>query len=128
MSTVKSLLHTHIGNSVHSITGNSFRAGIPSAPANSPNLASDDEVKRWGRRSGNSYQAYTCLKHQSRKRNIRKNHLGIFNTGLPSVLNEAELQQVQLDARGNNHGRGLSTWRTQPSRRFLPAQQATWPP
>jgi hypothetical protein len=64
---VKSLLGTHIGHNSAHITGHSFRAGIPAALANHPNLASDDEIKRWGRWSSDSYQAYTRLKFKSRK-------------------------------------------------------------
>ena len=63
----KSLLGSHIGHNTAHITGHSFRAGIPAALANHPNLATDDNIKRWGRWSSDSYQAYTRLKFKSRQ-------------------------------------------------------------
>jgi hypothetical protein len=45
-----------------SITGHSFRAGIPSAVARCPDLMSSDDVKNWGRWSSNTYERYQRLK------------------------------------------------------------------
>ena len=45
-----------------SITGHSFRAGIPSAVARCPELMSSDDVKNWGRWSSSTYERYQRLK------------------------------------------------------------------
>ncbi len=64
---VKALLKNHIGANANFITGHSFRAGIPAALSNMPNLATDDDIKRWGRWSSNSYLVYTRLKLNARQ-------------------------------------------------------------
>jgi hypothetical protein len=66
-STIKALLKNHIGANANFITGHSFRAGIPAALSNIPNLATDDDIKRWGRWSSSSYQVYTRLKLNARQ-------------------------------------------------------------
>jgi hypothetical protein len=53
--TVKSLLFKHIGNLANQITGHSFRAGIPAALAEHPDLASDHDIMIWGRWSISSF-------------------------------------------------------------------------
>jgi hypothetical protein len=57
-TTVVSLLECHIGG---------VRAAIPSALANSPNLASDSDIMLWGGWSSESYKSYIRLKHNARK-------------------------------------------------------------
>jgi hypothetical protein len=57
--TIQRLLELHIRNEAKHFTGHSFRAGIPSPLANSTELASDEDIKKWGRWSSNSYEAYT---------------------------------------------------------------------
>jgi hypothetical protein len=64
--TIRNLLKKHIGASANQITGHSFRAGIPAALAEHPDLASDHEIMIWGCWSSNSYRAYTRLKHEAK--------------------------------------------------------------
>jgi hypothetical protein len=71
-STVVSLLERHIGGTAKNFSGHSFRAAIPSALANSPNLASDSDIMLWGRWSSESYKAYVRLKHNARKEIFKK--------------------------------------------------------
>jgi hypothetical protein len=59
------LLSKHIGDHAKTFSGHSFRAGIPSALANTPNLASDNDILVWGKWSGDSYKSYTRLKHNA---------------------------------------------------------------
>jgi hypothetical protein len=47
--TIKGLLFKHVGNAANQLTGHSFRAGIPAALAEHPDLASDHEIMIWGR-------------------------------------------------------------------------------
>ena len=61
------LLRPIIGESATSISGHSFRAALPSVLANRPDLASDEDIKRWGRWSSASFQLYTRLKPQQRR-------------------------------------------------------------
>jgi hypothetical protein len=69
--TMVSLLEKHVGDHAKHFSGHSFRAGIPSALANTPDLASDSDIMVWGRWSSDSYKSYTRLKHNAR--------LAIFN-------------------------------------------------
>ena len=69
--TMISLLEKHIGPQAQYFSGHSFRAGIPSALAECPNLASDYDIMVWGRWSSDTYKSYTRLKHNAR--------LAIFN-------------------------------------------------
>jgi hypothetical protein len=71
-STVVSLLEHHIGGEAKNFSGHSFRAAIPSALANSPNLASDSDIMLWGRWSSESNKAYVRLKHNARKEIFNK--------------------------------------------------------
>jgi hypothetical protein len=64
--TVKSLLFKHVGNAANQLTGHSFRAGIPAALAEHPDLASDHEIMIWGRWSSSSFRVYTRLKHEAK--------------------------------------------------------------
>jgi hypothetical protein len=64
--TMISLLEKHVGKQAKNFSGHSFRAGIPSALANTPNLASDSDIMVWGRWSSDSYKSYTRLKHNAR--------------------------------------------------------------
>jgi hypothetical protein len=47
-TTVVSLLECHVGNEANNFSGHSFRAAIPSALANTPDLASDSDIMMWG--------------------------------------------------------------------------------
>jgi hypothetical protein len=51
-----------IGSSGTLISGHSFRAALPSALANCPEIASDDDIRRWGRWNSEAYKHYTRLK------------------------------------------------------------------
>jgi hypothetical protein len=64
--TVKGLLSKHVGNAANQLTGHSFRAGIPAALAEHPDLASDHEIMIWGRWSSSSFRVYTRLKHEAK--------------------------------------------------------------
>jgi hypothetical protein len=64
--TIKGLLFKHIGNAANQLTGHSFRAGIPAALAEHPDLASDHEIMIWGRWSSSSFRVYTRLKHEAK--------------------------------------------------------------
>ena len=61
-SSLRELLQPAIGSSANQISGHSFRAALPSALANRPDLASDDDIKNWGRWSSASFKIYTRLK------------------------------------------------------------------
>ena len=60
--TIRSLLCFRLGDSCKNISGHSFRAGIPSALAKKPEMASDSQIMGWGRWCSPAYQAYTRLK------------------------------------------------------------------
>ena len=61
------LLSPVIGAEAHHISGHSFRAALPSVLANRPDLASDEDIKKWGRWNSSCFQLYTRLKPQQRK-------------------------------------------------------------
>jgi hypothetical protein len=65
--TIKDLLRPYLGAKSDLITGHSFRAGIPAAIANHPDLLSNDDVCKWGRRSSASFKIYTRLKLSARR-------------------------------------------------------------
>jgi hypothetical protein len=75
---VKVLLSKHIGSSANKVTGHSFRAGIPAALAEHPDLASDHETMIWGRWSSSSFRIYTQLKHEA-KLSIFKKNVSMYN-------------------------------------------------
>ena len=54
------------------ISGHSFRAGIPSAVARCPELMSSDDVKNWGRWASGTYQRYTRLKNEEKRQIFNK--------------------------------------------------------
>jgi hypothetical protein len=76
--TIKDLLAKHINNSANQLTGHSFRAGIPAALAEHPDLASDHEIMIWGRWSSSSFRVYTRLKHEA-KLSIFKKIVSMYN-------------------------------------------------
>jgi hypothetical protein len=77
-TTLESLLRPHLGVQARDIQGHSFRAAIPSAMANNPNLASDEEIKSWGRWNSGSFKLYTRLR-QNQKRSIFDKITAILN-------------------------------------------------
>jgi len=64
---LKKLLEPVFGIAVANLSGHSFRAGIPAALCNRPDIANEDDVKSWGRWSSESYKVYTKLKLTARK-------------------------------------------------------------
>lgn len=66
-STLEPLLRPYLGGQACSIQGHSFRAAIPSAMANNPNLAQEDDIKSWGRWSSDSFKLYTRLQHNQKR-------------------------------------------------------------
>jgi hypothetical protein len=70
--TICSLLSSHLGPNAKLISGHSFRAGIPSAIANNPNLLSNDDVCKWGRWNSDCFKNYTRLKITARREIFKK--------------------------------------------------------
>jgi len=66
-STMRSLLHPRIGAAAEQLSGHSFRAALPSALANNDVLASDEEIKLWGRWGSPSYKRYIKLEMKRRR-------------------------------------------------------------
>ena len=64
---IRDLLRPHIGDEVAGIQGHSFRAGLPAAMADCPEIANNDDVKSWGRWNSDSFLLYTRLKFNMRK-------------------------------------------------------------
>ena len=65
-NTIRSLLRPHLGNIAEEYSSHSFRAAIPSALAKLPNLASEDEIKCWGRWESDAFKRYTRLRLDQR--------------------------------------------------------------
>jgi Phage integrase SAM-like domain len=61
------LLTPVLGVSARLFSGHSFRAGIPSALSNCPDLASDEEVMCWGRWNSKSYKLYERLSSNKKR-------------------------------------------------------------
>jgi hypothetical protein len=61
------LLVPMIGESAALITGHSFRAALPSVMASCPDIATQDDIQKWGRWSSNSYLLYTRLKMRQKR-------------------------------------------------------------
>jgi hypothetical protein len=76
--TLVSLLTPVLGETAKMFSGHSFRAGVPSALANSPEIASDSEIMLWGRWSSRSYKLYMRL-NSKQKRHIYKKLLMAIN-------------------------------------------------
>jgi len=64
---VRELLQPHIGSEVEGIHGHSFRAGLPAAMADCPDIANNEDVKSWGRWNSRSFLLYTRLKFNMRR-------------------------------------------------------------
>jgi hypothetical protein len=76
--TLEVLLRPYLGDQAAMIKGHSFRAAIPAAMAENPNMASEDDLKSWGRWNSNSFRLYTRLK-LNKKRNIFNKITSILN-------------------------------------------------
>jgi hypothetical protein len=70
--TLLSLLEPVLGVSAKLFSGHSFRAGVPSALANCPELASDSDIMYWGRWSSSSYKLYMRLNSNQKRHIYRK--------------------------------------------------------
>jgi hypothetical protein len=69
---LKILLFPVFGPVIQFLSGHSFRAGIPSALSNCPDIANDNDVCIWGRWSSTAFKAYTKLKMSARKNIFEK--------------------------------------------------------
>ena len=65
-SSLRELLLPVISSSANHISGHSFRAALPSALAR-PDLASNEDIKNWGRWSRASFKIYTRLKPMQKR-------------------------------------------------------------
>jgi hypothetical protein len=65
--TLFKLLEPLIGGDASLITGHSFRAALPSVMASCPDIASQEDIQKWGRWSSDSYLLYTRLKMRQKK-------------------------------------------------------------
>jgi hypothetical protein len=74
---IQDLLVPYLGNDAKYIQGHSFRAGIPSAMADFPELVNDKEIQSFGRWCSDSFLLYTRLK-LNKKRSIFKKIMTIF--------------------------------------------------
>ena len=61
------LLQRYMGSSANEYLGHSLRPALASALANDPELASDSEVRKWGRWCSNSYLLYCHLKIEQKR-------------------------------------------------------------
>ncbi len=59
---LKNLLANVFGPAIANLSGHSFRAGIPAALYNKPDIALESDVMSWGRWRSESYKLYTRLK------------------------------------------------------------------
>ena len=64
--TLRTLLHKHFGSIADEYSSHSFRAAISSALAKLPHLASEDEIKCWGRWESSAFKKYTRLRIDQR--------------------------------------------------------------
>ena len=71
-SSLRSLLSDICDFKRDTISGHSFRAGIPSAVARCPDLMSSDDIKNWGRWASSTYQRYTRLKNEEKAQIFKK--------------------------------------------------------
>jgi hypothetical protein len=59
--------HPLIGEEANLISGHSFRAALPSALANSPDIANDSDIRSWGRWNSSAFKRYTRLKPRQKR-------------------------------------------------------------
>jgi hypothetical protein len=64
---LRQLLRPTLGEEAMHYSGHSFRAGLPSALASCPDIASEEDIRSWGRWGGDSFKAYTRLKYRQKK-------------------------------------------------------------
>jgi hypothetical protein len=61
------MLHTVIGEEARAVTAHSFRAALPSALANSPDIATEADIYLWGCWNSTVYKKYTRLKPRQKR-------------------------------------------------------------
>jgi len=66
-SLLSSLLRPVLGEAADGFSGHSFRAAIPSALANCPHIANNEDIKSWGRWDSPSFKRYTRLSPKQKK-------------------------------------------------------------
>jgi len=59
--TIRNFLEPHLGCNANLISGHSFRAAVPSILALNPNIANDEDIKKWGRWNSSCFNLYTRL-------------------------------------------------------------------
>ncbi len=64
---IKSMLSLSLGDHGSLFSCHSFRAAIPAALAQHPDIASSDMIMGWGRWKSSAYMSYTRLKSAQRK-------------------------------------------------------------
>jgi hypothetical protein len=69
---IRSLLTPLLGPAANNFSSHSFRAGIPAALADNPELAGQAAIMGWGRWSSDAYKTYTRLKYNQRKETFSK--------------------------------------------------------
>jgi hypothetical protein len=70
--TVEILLRPYLKKDTSKISGHSFRAAIPAALANNPDVSNEFDIQLWGRWSSDCYKTYTRLKHDARRQIFSK--------------------------------------------------------
>jgi len=77
--TLRDLLRPVLGSSADQLSSHSFCAAIPSVLAKSPDLASDQDIKGWGRWDSPCYKRYTRLELDRKKYIYSKISSAIFS-------------------------------------------------
>jgi hypothetical protein len=70
--TIKSLLLPVLGIKANNYSSHSFRSAIPSALADNPILASQNDIMGWGRWGSSAYTNYTKLQLNQRHHTFKK--------------------------------------------------------
>jgi len=77
-SSLKILMKDICDFQINSISGHSFKAGVPSELNRHPELLSQDDIKGWGRWNSDAYQRYTRL-HLDQKKSIFQRITAVLN-------------------------------------------------
>lgn len=75
--TIRGLLEKHLGVNSSLVSAHSFRAGIPSILGKFPDLASDRDIKYWGRWSSSCFSTYSRLEQKKKLDLFKKITLAI---------------------------------------------------
>ena len=71
-SILRTLLDDMVDYKKDTISGHSFRAGIPSTLARFPDLANSEDIKSWGRWTSSCYETYSRLKLDQKRKIFKK--------------------------------------------------------